>query len=192
MMTNQHGAGRSARGCVLGLLAALLAAAAPAGAAAQFGGRMADVRGTDLFTFFSLERVDSAAAAGGGARVSFRPSGEAFRSLAEVRLVMDAAGIVRTAELSLARAFVDHARNGFFARDLGRSFLAAFTPADDVPDLRPLADAIAAGGASGGVRGYAVWRGEEEEWSRVLEATLVEMRNVRAPSPALVLRLTAR
>jgi hypothetical protein len=78
----------------------------------------------EFFRWFHLERYEPAQAlADGRAWHGFRPSGEKFRALVTVNLETDAADRIIDAKLCLDRAFVDHAKDGAFARDITASFL---------------------------------------------------------------------
>jgi hypothetical protein len=80
---------------------------------------------SDFFTFFHLEPAgDPIAIAGGQTWHSFRPSGPAFHALVEVDVLTDSGGTIAAASLGIARSFIKDARNGVFARDIAKSFLA--------------------------------------------------------------------
>jgi hypothetical protein len=85
---------------------------------------LADERKGHFFSWFHLEPVgEPAAASSGRAWHCFRPDGEAFRPFVELDVLIDASGRILESRLGLDRAFVDHARNGIFARDLVKSYL---------------------------------------------------------------------
>jgi hypothetical protein len=80
---------------------------------------------SDFFSFFHLAPAgDPIAVAGGQAWHSFRPSGPAFHALVEVDVLTGSTGTIAAASLGIARSFINDARNGVFARDIAKSFLA--------------------------------------------------------------------
>jgi hypothetical protein len=78
----------------------------------------------EFFRWFSLARYEPAQAlAEGRTWHGFRPSGEKFQAMATVNLETDAADRIVDAKLCLDRAFIEHEKDGPFARDLTASFL---------------------------------------------------------------------
>lgn len=86
--------------------------------------KLADERRGHFFIGFHFDPLGEPAPAGPGrAWHCFRPNGEAFRTLVELDILVDRAGRIWESRLGLDRAFVDHPRNGAFARDLVKSYL---------------------------------------------------------------------
>lgn len=79
---------------------------------------------SDFFTFFHLSEVGVPAADTARAWHAFRPSGPAFHDLVELDVFTSPDGTIGATYLGLDRAFVDDSRNGVFARDIVKSFLA--------------------------------------------------------------------
>jgi hypothetical protein len=103
-----------------------------------------------FFSWFQLDPVGEPAPASSGRNWHcFRPNGEAFRTLVELDVLIDAAGRILEQRLGLDRAFVDHPRNGIFARDLAKSYLQwGLSGPLDAP-ARTLIDNIANPAAAG-------------------------------------------
>jgi len=82
-------------------------------------------RGSEFFTWFHLAPVGTPIAVDGSqAWHSFRPTGSAFQALVEVDVLSEADGKIEGASLGLDRSFIDDPRNGVFARDIAKSFMA--------------------------------------------------------------------
>ena len=83
----------------------------------------------DLFTFFHLARLAEAERDDGHNETSFKPTGEAFRKLVELRAITNDQGIIHQLILSVARSFIDDRQRCVYAADLVQSFLvrAAYT-----------------------------------------------------------------
>jgi hypothetical protein len=78
----------------------------------------------EFFRWFSLERYEPPQSLADGCTWhGFRPAGAKFQALVTVNLETDAAGRVIDAKLCLDRAFVEHPKDGAFARDIAASFL---------------------------------------------------------------------
>ncbi len=84
----------------------------------------------EFFRWFHLERYEPPQAlADGRTWHGFRPSGEKFKALVTVNLEADARDCILDAKLCLDRAFIEHQKDGAFARDITASFLRwALTP----------------------------------------------------------------
>lgn len=82
-----------------------------------FGNSLAALEGSHFFHWFSLEATGVS-----GATRTYRPAGAAFHDLVKLDVILSS-GSVREMRLSVARSFIDDARNGAFALDLTKSFL---------------------------------------------------------------------
>jgi hypothetical protein len=78
----------------------------------------------EFFRWFHWERYESPSKlADGNVWNGFRPQGEKFRALATLNVETDAADHIVDVTLCLDRAFVEHPKDGAFARDVAASFL---------------------------------------------------------------------
>lgn len=78
----------------------------------------------EFFRWFHLVRYESPRGLADGAIWhGFRPEGEKFRDLVTVNLETDRLGCIADAKLCLDRAFIEHPKDGSFARDIAASFL---------------------------------------------------------------------
>jgi hypothetical protein len=83
----------------------------------------------EFFRWFHLVRYEAPRGLADGATWhGFRPDGEKFRAWATVNLETDCAGVIADAKLCLDRAFIEHAKDGAFARDITTSFLRWILP----------------------------------------------------------------
>jgi hypothetical protein len=92
---------------------------------------------TEFFTFFHLQRA-GAEQEGGSTRVIFRPGSDKFRELVSLVVVVDGNDVVLQRQLSLSRAFIDHPRDGIFARDIAKSHLLAALSREEKPQVAEL------------------------------------------------------
>jgi hypothetical protein len=100
-------------------------------ASGHLGTRLDDLKKTDLFTWFHLEQTAIEEETQDQRAVTFRPEGEKFRPLTTVKVILAPDGQVSALELLLSRSFVDHSRDGVFARDIAKSFLRTIIPQED-------------------------------------------------------------
>jgi hypothetical protein len=157
---------------------------------------------TELFQWFHFAPVASPTA---GVAV-FKPSGEKFHDLATLSAAIGGDGRITAIDLAIARSFIDDPRDGIFAADLGKSFLAAALPPDDRTAMQHLIDTIGYGGNFGrtvitGTPGpanlqivrdsapYLVWLDRNEYWQRPVGAVSLRLENVQLDGTA-VLRIT--
>jgi hypothetical protein len=83
----------------------------------------------EFFRWFHLVRYEAARELADGATWhGFRPDGEKFRELVTVNLETDRAGCIADAKLCLDRAFIEHPKDGPFARDITATFLRWVLP----------------------------------------------------------------
>jgi hypothetical protein len=83
----------------------------------------------EFFRWFHLVRYEAPRDLSDGATWhGFRPDGEKFRDLVTVNLETDRSGCIADAKLCLDRAFIEHAKDGPFARDITASFLRWILP----------------------------------------------------------------
>jgi hypothetical protein len=97
-------------------------------------------RSGHFFSWFQLDPVGDPVPAS---------SGEAFRALVELDVLIDASGRILEQRLGLDRAFADHPRNGVFARDLAKSYLQWGLSGPLDAQARTLIDNIANPAAAG-------------------------------------------
>jgi hypothetical protein len=158
-----------------------------------------DATKTELFQWFHFAPEASPAA---GVSV-FKPSGEKFHDLATLSVAIGADGRITAIDLAIARSFIDDPRDGIFAADLGKSFLAAVLPPDDRTAMQHLIDTIGYGGNFGrqvitGAPGpanlqiirdsapYLVWLDRNEYWQRPVGAVSLRLENVRLDDTAVL------
>ncbi|MGO8867514.1 MAG: hypothetical protein ACLQME_13530 [Alphaproteobacteria bacterium] len=103
------------------------------------GRPLAEVLQSGFFSWFHLVETGSAAAAGGGLVISYKPDGARFHRMTTLEVTVDTAGIVGRMELWLLRSFIDSPVDAPFARDIAKSFLNDAPAADDAAALAPLA-----------------------------------------------------
>jgi len=161
-----------------------------------------DATKTDLFEWFHFAPAASPAAG----QAVFKPSGEKFHDLATLSAAVGADGRITAIDVAIARSFIDDPRDGIFAADLGKSFLAAALPPDDRTAMQHLIDTIGYGGNFGRtvitaapgpanlqiVRDsapYLVWLDRNEYWQRPMGAVSLRLENTRLDGTA-VLRIT--
>src|SRR5271155_844858 len=107
----------------------------------------------------------------------FRPSGEKFRNLCYLDILMGPAGEAVRMELVVWRSFIE-GPDRHFARDLVKSFLRDALPDACRDVLQDFIKDIGFQGGDGGTPGYGVYRGvqpawrEETGWSRLLLTNL--------------------
>lgn len=95
----------------------------------MLGRKLTDSVNHEFFRWFHLVRYEAARDLADGATWhGFRPEGEKFRALVTVNLETDRAGCIADAKLCLDRAFIEHAKDGPFARDITASFLRCILP----------------------------------------------------------------
>jgi hypothetical protein len=111
-------------------------------ALAYLGERLERAKKMDFFTSFRLEQTGSSKAPGGNTLVTFKPAGERFRPLVTVLVTIDSNNRIQVMELSLARSFVDHRKDGIFARDIAKSLLRSAIPKEDRGAIETLANEV--------------------------------------------------
>jgi hypothetical protein len=83
----------------------------------------------EFFRWFHLVRYEAARELADGATWhGFRPDEEMFREFVTVNLETDRAGCIADAKLCLDRAFIEHPKEGPFAREITASFLRWVLP----------------------------------------------------------------
>lgn len=158
-----------------------------------------DATKTELFQWFHFAPVASPSA---GAAV-FKPSGEKFHELATLSAAVGGDGRIAAIDLAIARSFIDDPKDGIFAADLGKSFLAATLPPDDRTAMQHLIDTIGYGGNFGQtvITGtprpanlqinrdsapYLVWLDRNEYWQRPVGAVSLQLENVQLDGTAVL------
>ncbi len=146
---------------------------------------------TGFFQWFNLEPAAQLDAH----RTAFKPSGPNFRDLVAVTVLVSEEGRITAIDLALARSFIEDPRQGMFAADLAKSFLAAALEPADRAHMQHLIDTIAYGGRYARpilVRPdnrpepqlerdsapYQVWLGRNRDWRRPFDAVLLRLENV--------------
>jgi len=149
----------------------------------------------EFFRWFHLERHEPPQAlADGRTWHGFRPSGEKFQSVVTVNLETDAGDHIIDAKLCLDRAFVEHPKDGAFARDIATSFLRwVLSPDQQEPlsgflselgDLGPNVIRFARAsvevppGSPGPL--YRVYLGREKDAEQALPGVLLRLTNLQA------------
>jgi hypothetical protein len=158
-------------------------------------------RAGEFFTFFQLERTCAPRPTlDGQFWHCFRPGGEKFRSLVELAVLTDSADRVVSARLGLDRAFVDHATDGVFARDIAKSYLSWSIPRP-IPSaaallIENIGDFPAAGTpmimrspqprprGSDSTGGYDVYLGRRRRVDIALERARITFANIDGRLPA--------
>ena len=98
------------------------------GAASPAERRLADQRGADFFTWFHLEPVaDPAVSVAHGTWHAFRPTGEVFRPLVELGVLVDLADFIVETRVGLDRTFID-GRNDMYGDAFFSAYLQAVRP----------------------------------------------------------------
>lgn len=103
----------------------------------SFGETRHSAEQSGFFKWFMLDPVAADKPAPHKFAAHYRPNGPAFHDLTEFIVVDDEEDRLQSLELRLAREFIDHPRNGLFARDIAKSLLRG---AIDEPDATALAD----------------------------------------------------
>lgn len=94
--------------------------------------RIEDAKQSEFFRWFSFAEAGATKEESGRTVLTFRPEGEKFRRLVKLDAVLDEKDFITALRLTITRLFVDHNRDGIFARDITKSFLrSAFPEPDD-------------------------------------------------------------
>jgi hypothetical protein len=95
----------------------------------MLGRKLTDSINHEFFRWFHLVRYEAPRDLADGATWhGFRPEGAKFRALVTVNLETDRAGCIADAKLCLDRAFIEHAKDAPFARDITTSYLRWILP----------------------------------------------------------------
>ena len=95
----------------------------------MIGATLTAAMNQEFFRWFHLERYEPPQGlADGRTWHGFRPAGEKFQTLVTVNLETDAGDRIIDAKLCLDRAFIEHAKDGRFARDITASYLRWVLP----------------------------------------------------------------
>src|SRR5260370_1024799 len=98
----------------------------------MLGSGLSDAIAQQFFHWFHLVRDEEPRGLADGATWhGFRRDGEKFRDLVTVNLEADRAANLIDAKLCLDRAFVEHPKDGAFARDITASFLRWAIPKEE-------------------------------------------------------------
>ena len=90
----------------------------------MLGSQLSDAIQREFFSWFHLVRYEVPRALSDGSTWhGFRPEGAAFRDRVTVNLETDREDRIVDAKLCLDRAFVEHPKDGAFARDIAAGFL---------------------------------------------------------------------
>jgi hypothetical protein len=112
--------------------------------------KLDDERRGHFFSWFHLDPLGDPVPTGSGrAWHCFRPAGEAFRAFVELDILVHQSGRILQSCVGLDRVFLDHPRNGVFARDLVKSYLQWGLDELARAQARALIDNIANPAASG-------------------------------------------
>lgn len=166
----------------------------------HLGTRLDDLKKTDLFTWFHLEQTDIARDMQGQMVVTFKPEGEKFRLLTTVKVTLASDSQVLVVELLLSRSFVDHDRDGVFARDIAKTFLHTLVPQDDRGATTDLANELEyhypeniqvplitrrrpeVSLPTVPTLGYQVFLGKQQLYEQVLSRCTLKLENLQAES----------
>ena len=184
------------RACIL-----LLVLLCPAPGAAQpesgdgsmgfLGCGVSDLKRRPFFTGFHFEQTGPALVSGPNRTVTFRPSSQQMKDLAELDLLVSSAGRVQQLDLVLDRRLVEGKDTVKQVRELTRSFLLAAVPHDDHPAIVSLASEIekAPAGARS-TQGYQVFQGRLKLFEVKMPHTWLILSNApRGKGQALVIAL---
>jgi hypothetical protein len=98
----------------------------------MLGRKVAEAADHDFFRWFHLVRYEAPRQLADGATWhDFRPEGAQFRDLVTVNLETDSSDRITDAKLCLDRAFIEHPKDGPFARDIAASFLRWSVPREE-------------------------------------------------------------
>jgi hypothetical protein len=89
----------------------------------HFGDTRKAAEQSGFFRWFTLEPAGEESPAPTRRTVHYRPEGPAFHAVTELVLTLDESDRLTGLELRLARRFIDHPRDGLFARDIVKSLL---------------------------------------------------------------------
>jgi hypothetical protein len=148
----------------------------------------------EFFRWFKLERYEPVQAlADGRAWHGFRPAGDKFRPLVTVNLETDVAERIIDAKLCLDRAFVEHAKDGAFARDITASFLRWVLSPDQQAAVAGFLGALGDLGSNvirlagaqvpmppGDPALYRTYLGREKDAEQALPGALLRVTNLQA------------
>lgn len=161
----------------------------------MLGRSLDDAADSDFFRWFHLVRYEAPRVLADGATwQGFRPDGAAFRDLVTVNLETDRADCLTEAKLCLDRAFIEHPKNGAFARDITASFLRWVLPeaaqggvggflaelGDLGPNVIRLKAAAAPAPPPQPTAPYAVFLGRDKDASLALPACALRITNLQA------------
>lgn len=98
---------------------------------------------SDFFTWFHLQLAEPPRDIGAGHHWhSYRPSGSKFHNLVTLNIETDPLHCINRATLCLDRAFIEHTKDGAFARDIAKSFLGWVLPEVDRLQVTSVIDEI--------------------------------------------------
>lgn len=161
----------------------------------MLGRALRDAIDHDFFRWFGLERYEAPRLLADGATWhGFRPEGAKFRALVTINLEADRAERIAEAKLCLDRAFIEHPKDGAFARDLTASFVRWAVPAGDQevlrgflreigdfgPNVIRLASASPPAPVGAPTPLYRVYLGEHKEAELALPSARLKLTNLQA------------
>lgn len=158
---------------------------------ALVGQRLDEAARTDFFQWFKLEPTSRPDVH----TTCFQPSGPSFHELVAVIARTDAEDRITAISLVIARSFVEDPKQGMFAADIGKSFLAAALCPHDRAHMQHLIDTIGYGGQYArpmlvgpragpelqierGSAPYQVWLGRNTHCRRPFDAVLLRLENL--------------
>ena len=103
---------------------------------------VAEIQKSGFFNWFQLGETGREPVGDGGYRINFQPTGDKFHDLTLVTVTVNSATAVQQMDLVLQRTFIDGPRDGIFASDIAKSFIADVPPLDDGEALSTLASEI--------------------------------------------------
>ena len=128
----------------------------------SLGRTLESARKSEFFQWFHFEKSERSAQ-DPGESVKFRPSGEAFRDLCWLDVLVAPTGAMVRIELVVRRSFIE-GNQGLFAQDLVKSFLNATLPDACRAVLHEFVTEINELGSNGETTAYHTFRGRHPTW----------------------------
>ena len=131
----------------------------------SMGTTLETARADGFFQWFHLEETERRVEEPGEV-ARFRPSGEKFRELCYLDVLMAPSGRLVRMELVVLRRFID-GRESLFAQDLIKSFLQATLPLACQHVLTDFMREIDLPSRGGSTEGFLVFRGSRASWETI-------------------------
>jgi hypothetical protein len=141
-------------------------------------------RENGFFQWFHLEEIERRVEEPGEV-ARFRPSGEKFRELCYLDVLMAPGGRLVRMELVVLRRFID-GRDALFAQDLIKSFLQASLPMACQHVLSDFMGEIDLPGRGGSTEGFLVFRGSQRSWETMTASSRLILANLLLQEEAVL------